>query len=753
MPTLTALLLALLVQDPAVAGDLDAALAQARDAVPAGILDLADAYPAPEDAELETLRGRLAASHGAEALFLARVLAAADDASGAGALQDLLADADLGAAALATFGLPAFELDETAQQVLAEWLGDTVAEDEPQLWAEAALTLYDMGDSARRRAAKRWLLGGLRSPETAVRSAAALALGRSGDLERTKVQDELQRLSAGVGPDAVLARALLDRWENEVRLRERAQHFERQAQEGGQETAENQTRTIRILADVMRMIRQGHMEGDRYTPEVLAAAGADGMLQRLDPHSNFLTGEEYSEFMFDLQPQYGGIGAFVNTVNGIFTIIRPIYSGPAYRVGLRSSDAVLEVDGWSTMNQPQDEIIKRLKGEPGTEVLLKIARRGWDEPRDIAIGRELVEVPVLQTERLPGDVLYLDLVHFSRDCGEEIRQAIHDADAEKPLSGVVLDLRNNPGGLLDEAVDLCDVFLPARELIVTTKSRVGGRREYRTTKPRAIPESLPLSILINKYSASGSEIVAGALAIAGRATLVGSRTYGKGSVQNLFPIQSAPDERFEDENRNYRWDTWEKYVDENGNRKFDYGPRVKLTIAYYYLADGSTIHNQRDHEGRIVQAGGVPPDYEVAFPDLDPRNVLELERLLALESFRNYAESLYRDEPAKAIALAEFDGRDPKLYPGWDAFREGLNTWLPEDEVRRWVRRRLRGVVSDGRGKVFAGSGLYGDFVEDPQLRAAIGLVFEKQGRALDSIPEYAVIAQADAAAAGAKKG
>jgi hypothetical protein len=313
------------------------------------------------------------------------------------------------------------------------------------------------------------------------------------------------------------------------------------------------------------------------------------------------------------------------------------------------------------------------------------------------------------------------------------------------VRGVVLDLRNNPGGYLREAVNICDVFLPRGKVVVTTKSRLGADRTYRTRLPALVPDTVPLSLLINEYSASASEIVSGALSIHGRAVTVGEQSFGKGSVQNIFPLDSHPDEPFEDGNKNGQHDDWEEYTDVNGNGQYDYGPAIKLTIAYYYLPDGSSIHTLRDHDGRIVQAGGVLPDREIEFPQLDFVTARELNRLLAEDPFRPYAQEVYDQNHDLAIELAINDLHRLERYPGFDAFYEGLDTRLEKQEVRRWVRRALRTIVSDARGKVFPGNGFFGDYVEDPQLREAIKVILSSSDLDYASLPEYAeLLARAD---------
>ncbi|TAH38498.1 MAG: S41 family peptidase [Planctomycetota bacterium] len=734
--------------------------AEAEAAAPARIFALADAvHPADEESWVEQLRERLQDASPKASLLLARLLANADSAEGVPALAVLVngADQELAMAALATLALPAFRVDPAAQGFLGDWLTGREAGADPQRYAEACRVLYEIGDSARRRAARRYLAAQLTSSAPEARTAAALALARTGDMDDTAVAEELERLSRGSGAEAALAQALLEQHDAEERWKAKLEELDRALAEKDEAMTGKATSPgdLRIVANVRDLVKALHMEAGQFQDEELVEAAANGLLQRLDPHSDYMSGKQLKEFMFDIHPEYGGIGAYVNTIDGLFTIVRPIYSGPAYRLGLRSDDKVLEVDGWSTIDQPTDAIIKRLKGPPGTEVKVRIARRGWSEPQEFAIVREQVRIPTMYSEILPGGVLYVELQQFDDDAGPQIRKAIDDARGAGQLRGVVLDLRNNSGGLLSQAVEVCELFLPKDSLIVSTRTKASKEERYHTEREPVIPADLPLVILLNKFSASASEIVSGALAVYDRATLVGERSHGKGSVQNLIPLRSLPDEPFEDLNRDGLWEEGEPYKDTNGSGLYEFGPRVKLTIAYYYLPDGSSIHTQRDHEGRVTDPGGVQPDMTVAWDPIDPYLIQEIEHYLdPKDRFREYAQQIYLDDPLLAVALAEFDGRDSTRYPGFEEFYADLDTRLSSDEVRRWVRTRLRAVVSDARGKVFPGDGLFqGDFVEDLQLQQAIRQVLEHAGVAAEQYPaEYAGLAKTGAVAADAPR-
>lgn len=733
MSILLPTLILLFAQEPTDA--LGPLLEEAAQAEPAAVLRIADRSEILfEDGWQDAAVERLAESEPTSQLLIARLLTQSGDLRGRDALLGLFGeDRARNLAVLATLRLGTFDADETALAGVVEFIGNLIPEDDAELYCEACLTLAEAGDGPNRRAAMRYLQRTRESVDEQTQRQGALALGRAGVVLTTDTIDLLEEMAAGFGAEAAVAESILDQQEQRERFRAKLEaiervRMEREEAEGDQNLL--QPEDVEILETILQMVQSDHMEGEKFDRAELIAAAADGLLKTVDPYSTFFTGKEYSEFWFDLNPEYGGIGAYVRTTDGIFTIVRPIYSGPAFEAGLLSGDKVLSVDGWSTAEQPDDEIIKRLKGPPGTTVLLEIFRDGWSEPREFELGRRKIELPVLQSEMLPDGVLYLELISFTVDCGPLVAQAIRDAQEAGELRGVVLDLRNNPGGSLDQAVAICDAFLDRGQLVVTTRARIGEVERYVTRTPALVDEDIPLTVLVNEYSASASEIVAGALSVHGRATTIGERTHGKGSVQVMRRLPGLPDERYIDGNRNRMKDEWEEYEDRNGNGEYDFGPKVKLTIAYYYLPDGSTIHTQRDHEGRVTQKGGVEPDETVEFWRYEPIVLRELDRLLEKGVFREYADQLLADHLEVAMSIAEFDGRDTSRYPEWQEFYASLGTFLDEDVARQWVRRSLRASeqISDLRGRLFPGGGFRGDFQEDPQLEAAIRRVMQKAG-------------------------
>ncbi|MCH2101677.1 MAG: S41 family peptidase [Planctomycetes bacterium] len=743
MSNLLPTLLFLFVQESSAS--LDDLLGEVADMRPAAVLNLADRSELLyEDGWQDAAVEVLAEASPNQKLLIARLLTQSGDLRGGPILLGMLdEEREPSLAALATIKLGTFDADEKVMDGIVDYIGGLIPEDDAELYCEACLTLSSVGDGANRRAALRYLQRTRESADERTRRQGALALGRTRAVLTADVVELLEEMANGFGSEAAIAASLLDQQEQRERFRSKLEAIERARIEGAEARAEGQAISpddVEMLETILEMVRDQHMEGEKFSREELIAAAADGMLKVVDPYSTHFTGEEYGEFWFDLNPEYGGIGAYVRTTDGVFTIVRPIYSGPAFEAGLLSGDKVLSVDGWSTADQPDDEIIKRLKGPPGTAVGLEVFRDGWAEPREYQLGRRKIELPVLQAEMLPDGVLYLELISFTVDCGRLVAGAIRDAQEQGDLRGVVLDLRNNPGGSLEQAVAICDVFLDRGKLVVTTRARIGEVERHATRKSALVDEGIPLTVLINEYSASASEIVAGAMSVHGRATTIGERTHGKGSVQVMRRLPGLPDERYMDGNRNRIKDEWEEYEDRNENGQYDFGPRVKLTVAYYFLPDGSTIHTQRDREGRVTEKGGVQPDETVEFWRYEPIVLRELDRLIEKGAFRDYAENLITEDIDSTIELAEYDGRDVSRYEGWADFYVSLETFLDEDVARQWVRRAIRNSVevSDQRGRVFPGGGFRGDFQEDPQLEAAIRRIMILAGRDTLAVPEYA---------------
>jgi C-terminal peptidase prc len=635
-------------------------------------------------------------------------------------------------AALHLLGRRAFRTQlSDRREALADELVE-LAEDggrTPAVRIEAALAGHAIGGGQQRRQARSVLLAFLDSTDPEARGRAALGLASVGDEITGRLELELDRLTQLPGTEAALAEAYL-KLERTKRLRDRRIEDLRD-----QLASEELPPELARIDAAMQMVIDRHLEGEQYDRDRLADAALAGMLRALDEHSAYLNPEAYGRFVLDLEAEYGGIGAYVGIDPGdnLFTITRPIYSGPAYRAGLQSDDKIVRVDDWPTLGEAQDDVIKRLKGQPGTDVTLYIWRRGMDaslidRPTDemaVVVERAQIEIPAVHWQMLPGGIGMIELSTFSRVASSELAAAIVELQAQG-LTGLVLDLRRNGGGLLTEAVAVADLFLPAGQPVVTADYRGEPPQTLYTRRPALVGEDVPLVILTSRFTASASEIVSGAMQDLGRATLVGERTFGKGSVQNLDPLLGSFDDQFIDENGNYRYDSWEPLVgDADGDGEFDFAPRLKLTIARYLLPTGRSIHRELDEEGNLLSVGGIEPDIEV---DLDRVETWRLEEQLRLRSenlIRDYVDRHWEGHHELFAELAATDLGRWDRYPEFDSFYKELGTALPENDVRRLVRAEVRRRVQDDRGGEFP----IGDFQEDQQVQAAIEVVLEATAR------------------------
>lgn len=668
-------------------------------------------------------------------------------------LEALLGDAsdEIAAAAAGLLGNTTFRALKDAELAAASEALSKLSKDgdrSPETRIEGAVALHSLGRAAAQRDARAELVAFLSSADARLRGLGAIALARVGDIETGRA--ELDRLAATPSPEGRLAESFLEQ-ERLRRFYDRRQKnlldYAKEKSEGAELKG---SREARLLEQTMRLIETTSLEGDEQTREKLMDAALDGMLRSLDEHSSFLTSKSFQDnFAEDLlDPEYGGIGAYVgeDPDDGLFTIRQPIYSGPAYKMGLHSEDKVVRIEDWPTYtaqgSRPLDEIIKRLKGKPGTTVKLYIWRRGMDtglidrptEDMAVVVTREKVTIPPMKTDLLPGGVGLVQLDTFSQVAADEVGKAITDMK-QHGMKALVLDLRQNTGGLLTQARDVANLFLPKKKLVVSTESRAGEPRKLYTSNDALVPEDMPVVVLISRFSASASEIVAGALQDHQRAVIVGQRSYGKGSVQELLPIPGERDDVFEDENGNNRHDSWEPITkDWDGDGEFDFAPRARLTVARYRLPSGRSIHRERGEDGRILSEGGVEPSVKADPIRLEPAVIAEMRRVLGTKKIRDWLDAAWSKDKEELVRLAESDYDDPSRYPGFDALYASLETTLTPQDVRTLVRREVRGRAQDVRGVAYPD----GDFQDDPMLQAAIESALERLKLSKSDVPQYA---------------
>jgi len=615
---------------------------------------------------------------------------------------------------------------------------------------EAAFSASRLGGGDDIRRSRAVMQEFLNSSDSELRSAGALALARAGAELSGQVYDELRLLAMLPGENGRLAASYLERErvrENDERkFKNLADAFEdyKRAEKGEPpKKSETPAGKMEELETLLEVVDRWHLEGDKVGRDELLEAAFQGLLHSLDEHSTYMNPKNYARFEQELAANYGGIGAYVgeDRQDGLFTITRPIYSGPAYKAGLMSDDKIVRIDDWPTIGKPVDDIIKRLKGKPGTPVKLYVWRRGMDatlieRPTDemaIEITRQAITIPAEQHQMLPGKIGLITLNEFSQVASGELRGPLLDM-LDGGMRALVLDLRNNSGGLLDEAVAVAELFLPKNSLVVSTESRVRATERLRTQRDPIVPLNMPMVVLVNRFTASAAEIVSGGLQDHKRALVIGERSFGKGSVQNLIPMPGMHDDEYQDENRNRRWDNWEKLTrDYNGNGEFDFAPRIKLTIARYMLPSGRSIHREMDAEGNIVSSGGVVPDEKVAASRIDGWRIEEMRRILDRKAPREYVDRHMAEFKDRFSQLADNDRHDTSLYPDFDSFYQSLSTPLPPDDVRQLLRAEIRRRIQDARGQEFP----QGDFVEDLQLQAGIRYVLQQLGDSLESIADY----------------
>ncbi len=324
---------------------------------------------------------------------------------------------------------------------------------------------------------------------------------------------------------------------------------------------------LQLFTDVLTIVQRSYVE--EVSIKDLVYGAIEGMLASLDPHSGFMSPEIYKEMKVDTRGEFGGLGIEISQRDGVLTIVSPIEDTPASRAGLQSGDHILKIEDEYTKDMEIMEAVQLMRGAPGTKITITIMRPDFEKPQAFTLEREVIKVQSVKSKTLESGFGYVRLAQFQERSGDDLAKALEQLRQENggSLQGLVLDLRNNPGGLLDQAVEVADTFL-AQGLIVYTQGREADAQMEFSAVQRGTEPDYPMVVLINGGSASASEIVAGALQDHGRAVIMGVQSFGKGSVQTIIPLS-----------------------DDSG---------LRLTTAKYYTPNGTSI-----------QARGIVPDIEV----------------------------------------------------------------------------------------------------------------------------------------------
>lgn len=402
--------------------------------------------------------------------------------------------------------------------------------------------------------------------------------------------------------------------------------------------AQDTYRQLSLFGDVYERIRADYVE----VPDEakLVEAAINGMLTSLDPHSSYMNAKAYSDMQVQTRGEFGGLGIEVTMEEGLVKVIAPIEDSPAFKAGIRPADLVSGIDGLQVQGLTLDQAVEKMRGAVGTPVTLTVLRQGSDQPIDIKVVRDVVQVAVVKS-RAENDVGFIRIPQFNEKTFDGLKAAIAKLKTEIPadkLKGYVIDLRGNPGGLLDQAVNVSDSFLEKGEIVQTRGRRTEDVQRY-DARAGDLTDGKPVIVLINGAAASASEIVAGALQDQRRATVVGTRSFGKGSVQTIIPLG------------------------QNG--------ALRLTTARYYTPSG-----------RSIQAKGIQPDIEIK-QDVPPELAANTQGVGEAGLKGHLANEAGGEQTASSFYIPTDPTKDTQLNFAFDLLR-GVqrNAAFPPDPAR-----------------------------------------------------------------------
>jgi carboxyl-terminal processing protease len=327
-------------------------------------------------------------------------------------------------------------------------------------------------------------------------------------------------------------------------------------------------RNLKAFNEVLDIVEKNYVEP--VDSKTLLQGAINGMIKNLDPHSSYMTPEMYKELESETRGSFGGIGIEITIHKDILTVVSPIEDTPAFQAGVKAGDKIIMIEGKSTKDITIMEAVNRLRGPKDTKVTISILRGSENKLRDFVITRAIIKIVSVKHKLLDDQIGYVRIASFQDKTADDLKKAIQEMTTKnKPLKGIVLDLRNNPGGLLNQSIEVSDVFLKSG-VIVSTKGRTKGMESKVSARDTGDEFTAPIVVMVNEGTASAAEIVSGALQDNGRALVMGTQTFGKGSVQTVIPLED--------------------------------GAALKLTTARYYTP-----------KGRSIQAEGIAPDIVVKY--------------------------------------------------------------------------------------------------------------------------------------------
>jgi carboxyl-terminal processing protease len=386
-------------------------------------------------------------------------------------------------------------------------------------------------------------------------------------------------------------------------------------------------RQLNLFGDIFERIRSHYVE--KPDDSKLVEGAINGMLNSLDPHSSYLDPKSLRDMQSQVNGQFGGLGIEVTMEDGLIKVVTPIDDTPAAKAGLRAGDIITQLDDDPVQGLTLNQAVDKMRGAPNTKINLKVMRKGLDKPLDISVVRDIIRVRSVRS-KIEDDIGYIRITQFNEQTADGLTKAIKEINEKIPadkLKGYVLDLRNNPGGLLDQAIAVSDAFLDRGE-IVSTRGRDPEETQRFNARPGDLTNNKPVIVLINGGSASASEIVAGALQDHKRATLLGSRSFGKGSVQTIIPLGPG-----------------------NG--------ALRLTTARYYTPSG-----------RSIQAKGIVPDIEVLQEVPEEVKAKISGEIKGESSLKGHLKAAEGEEQAGSQSYVPAEAKDDKaLNAAYDLLR------------------------------------------------------------------------------------
>jgi carboxyl-terminal processing protease len=398
-------------------------------------------------------------------------------------------------------------------------------------------------------------------------------------------------------------------------------------------------KSLKTLSEVLDIVEKNYVEPVE-TDKLLQGA-INGMIKSLDPHSSFMTGEMYKELEVETRGSFGGIGIEITLVKDVLTVVSPIEDTPAYNAGVKAGDQIIRIDGKSTKDITIMDAVKQLRGPKDTKVTITILREGLPKPKDIELIRSTIKIRSVRWKVYDEHIGYIRIAQFQERTGDDLKKAIREIETKaKPLNGIILDMRNNPGGLLNQSVEVSDLFLKSG-IIVSTRGRTKTMENKAGARDDGNEPTCPMIVLVNEGTASAAEIVSGALQDNGRAVILGTQTFGKGSVQTVIPLED--------------------------------GAALKLTTAKYYTPNG-----------RSIQAEGITPDIvvkQIPTPEEKKEEKAKPENhMLREKDLKGHIKSPTEDEVKADDSKKESDNLDKDnqlknaidILKSWDILKKNM---------------------------------------------------------------------------------